>query len=117
AEQHRGARLTLRNLGRRQLGAVHLLEIDELARWPDDRECHTPVVLLGLGKCGSYDGLRLLVGDGCAIISERPGRRSSGWCRLLRQGRAGEHQNRGNTERDDAIKSHGPISNSIVAAS
>jgi hypothetical protein len=36
---------------------------------------------------------------------------------LLRQGRAGEHQNRGNTERDDAIKSHGPISNSIVAAS
>src|SRR5205807_10141955 len=32
AEQHRGARLTLGNLGRRQLSPVHLLEIDELAR-------------------------------------------------------------------------------------
>src|SRR5436190_9429273 len=58
-----GARLALRNVRRRGLGAVHLLEIDELAGRADDGERHAPVVLLGLGKGGGRDRLGLLVVD------------------------------------------------------
>src|SRR5262249_49033663 len=39
-EQHGGARLALGDLDRRQLGAVHLLEIDELAGRSPDRPRH-----------------------------------------------------------------------------
>src|SRR5215472_14374928 len=48
AEQRRGARLGLGQERRRALGAVHLLEIDQLAFRPDHRDRHVPTVLLRL---------------------------------------------------------------------
>src|SRR5215471_5851252 len=116
AEQHGGARLALGNLGRGELRAIHLFEIDELARGADDRERHAPIVLLGLGKRRGGDRLRLLVGDGRSVIGRRRRGRSGGRGRLLPQHGPGERQRRADAERDQDVKSHGPVSSWIVAA-
>src|SRR5262249_32803201 len=111
-EQHGGARLALGNLDRRQLGAVHLLEIDELASRSHDRERHGRIAFLGLRQRGGGDGLCLLIGDGRAVVGGA--RKGSGGRRgLLRQRRAAERQRRADAERDQDIKSHGPASRRI----
>src|SRR5262245_33702693 len=106
-----GAGLALGDLGRRHLGAVHLLKIDDLARRADDRERHAPVVLLGLGEGGGGDRLGLLIGDRRAVIG-RGGRRRRGR-RLLRQGGAAEGHRGANAEQDQQTSSHGPVSTSV----
>src|SRR5262249_34321511 len=111
-EQHGGARLALGNLDRRQLGAVHLLEIDELAGRSHDRQRHRRIAFLGLGQRGGGDGLCLLIGDGGAVVGRRR-KWSRGRRRLLRQRRAAERQRRADAERDQDIKSHGPVSRRI----
>src|SRR5262245_50016756 len=106
-----GAGLALGDLGRRHLGAVHLLEIDELAGRAHDRERHAPVVLLGLGEGGGGDRLGLIIGDRRAVVGRRSGRRRG--CRLLRQGGAAERQGRTDAERNQKTSSHGPVSTSV----
>src|SRR5262249_2984621 len=105
-EQHGGARLALGNLNRRQLGAVHLLEIDQLAGRSHDRQRHRRIAFLGLGQRGGGNRLCLLIGDGGAVV----GRRRKGRRRWLRQRRAAERQRRADAERNQDIKSHGPVS-------
>src|SRR3954447_21783867 len=115
AEHDRGACLALGYHHRCHLGPVHLLEIDELADRSHDGEGHPPIVLLGLGKSSGCDGLRLFVGDGRTIVRWRNrgsawGRRGCRRRRLLRQRRGAEHQRRADAERDQDMKSHGPVS-------
>src|SRR5262249_25079398 len=105
-EQHGGARLALGNLDRRHLGAVHLLEIDQPARRSQDRQRDRRIALLGLGRRGGGNRLCLLIGDGRAVV----GRRRKGRRRLLRRRRAAERQRRADAERNQDIKSHGPVS-------
>src|SRR5262245_578589 len=112
-EQHGRARLALCNLDRRQLGAVHLLEIDELAGRSHDCERHGRIAFLGLGKRGGGNGLCLFIGDRRAIV----GGRRRGSRGLLRQRRAAKGQRRADAERNEGIKSHGPVSAWIAAAS
>src|SRR6266481_9623685 len=81
-KEHGGARLALGNLDRRQLGAIHLLEIDELAGRSHDGDRHPPVVFLCLGKSGGGDRLGLLSGDRRAVVGQRT-RRSRGRRGLL----------------------------------
>src|SRR5262245_14412784 len=100
--------LALGDLARRHLGAVHLLEIDELAGRTDDGERHAPVVLLGLGQGGGGDRLGLLIGDRRAVVGRWSGRRRG--CRLLRQSGAAERQGRTNAERNQKTSSHGLVS-------
>src|ERR1700730_15760086 len=90
-EQHGGARLALGDLDRRQLGAVYLLEIDELAGRSHDRERHRRIVFLGLRKRGGRNRLCLLIGDGRAVV----GGRRRGRERLARQWRDTERPPRG----------------------
>jgi len=98
AKHDRGARLGPGDLARRRLGPIHLLEIDELARRPDDGERHPPIVLLGLGKGGGGHSLGLLIGDRRPIVGRRH--------RLLGQGRAAERQPRADAQRDHKTSSH-----------
>src|SRR6266516_7124477 len=107
-EQHGGACLGLGNLDRSQMRAVHLLEVDELARRSHDGERHAPVVLLGLGNRGGGDGLCLLIGDRRPVVGRRPGRRRRR--RLLGEASGGKRQHRAEAKRGQDIKSHGPVS-------
>src|SRR5262249_56598390 len=85
-----------------EVGAVHLLEIDELAGRAHYRDRHAPIVLLRLGHGGGGDGFGLLVGDGRTIVGRR----------LLREGAAAERERRADAERDQELSSHGPASKS-----